>query len=86
MRALRETKINLAKKKNDETSFEYSFTKLREIMEKLEHEAEDSSLDDIIKQYQEGLQLLNVCRTKLKEAEIKIEKINSELKDQNINL
>lgn len=51
-------------------------------MEKLEHDAEDSSLDDIIKQYQEGLQLLNICRTKLKEAELKIEKINSEFKTE----
>ncbi len=76
----------MAKKKEDEQSFEYSFTKLRQIMEKLEHEAEDSSLDDIIKQYQEGLQLLNTCRTKLKEAEIKIEKINSEFKSSGSNI
>ncbi|CAN5482868.1 hypothetical protein BH10BAC5_BH10BAC5_24630 [soil metagenome] len=75
----------MAKKKPEDSSFEYSFVKLKQIMEKLEHEAEDSSLDEIISQYQEGLQLLTVCRKKLKEAEIKIEKINSDLRSEEKN-
>lgn len=62
----------------DEQSFEKSFKKLEEILNKLENEVEDYSLEEIIKNYQEGLQLLKTCRSKLTEAELKIEKINTE--------
>ncbi len=71
------------KKKNDipekvENTFEYSFKRLEEVLSKLENEVEAYSLDEIIKYYQEGLQLLKVCRNKLNEAELKIEKISTE--------
>ncbi len=72
------------KKKKDSTeekdapTFEKSFKRLEEILNKLETEVEDYSLEEIIKNYQEGLQLLKICRNKLSEAELKIEKISTE--------
>ncbi|MBX7045142.1 MAG: exodeoxyribonuclease VII small subunit [Ignavibacteria bacterium] len=68
----------MAKSKEDTTSFEYSFKKLQSIMESLDDSTEETSLDELIKNYQEGLQLIKSCRDKLNEAELKIEKINSE--------
>ena len=58
--------------------FQDSFKRLEEILEKLENEVEDSSLEEIINFYQEGLKLLKECRDKLSEAELKIEKISTE--------
>lgn len=63
---------------NDGQTFERSFKRLEEILNKLETEVEDYSLEEIIKNYQEGLQLLKICRLKLSEAELKIEKISTE--------
>ncbi|MFA5405671.1 MAG: exodeoxyribonuclease VII small subunit, partial [Ignavibacteria bacterium] len=59
-------------------SFEYSYKRLEEILEKLENQEEENSLEDILNYYQEGLKLLKICRQKLSEAELKIEKINTE--------
>jgi len=64
-------------KKANKDSFEYSYNRLEEILEKLESEAENIPLDNMLELYNEGLQLLKICRTKLAEAELKIEKINS---------
>lgn len=60
------------------SGFQDSFKRLEEILEKLENEVEDSSLEEIINYYQEGLKLLKECRDKLSEAELKIEKISTE--------
>jgi len=68
----------MPKKKAERDSFEYSYKRLEEILEKLENQAEENSLDDILSYYQEGLKLLKICRQKLSEAELKIEKINTE--------
>jgi exodeoxyribonuclease VII small subunit len=66
----------MAKEKLSTDTFEYSFKKLEKILNDLEDNIEDRSLDQIIENYQEGLKLLKVCRDKLSEAELKIEKIN----------
>jgi exodeoxyribonuclease VII small subunit len=66
----------MAKEKVNTDSFEYSFKKLEKILGDLEENIEEKSLDQIIENYQEGLKLLKVCRDKLSEAELKIEKIN----------
>ncbi len=68
----------MAKKKAEQNSFEYSYKRLEEILEKLENQDEENSLEDILNYYQEGLKLLKICRQKLSEAELKIEKINTE--------
>lgn len=59
-------------------SFEFNYKKLERIMQKLESELDETSLDELMKYYQEGLKLINICRKKLKDAELKIQKINSE--------
>lgn len=64
-----------------EESFEKSFKRLEEILRKLENEIEDYSLEEIIKHYQEGLELLRICRAKLNAAELQIEKIGTEEKN-----
>lgn len=66
----------MAKEKVNTESFEYSYKKLEKILSDLEDNIEEKSLDQIIENYQEGLKLLKVCRDKLSEAELKIEKIN----------
>lgn len=68
----------MPKKKEEQNSFEYSYKRLEEILEKLENQGEGNSLEDILNYYQEGLKLLKICRQKLSEAELKIEKINAE--------
>ncbi len=79
--------IKLEKKKEqsktDKNTFEQSFKRLEDILRKLENDVEDYSLEEIIKYYQEGLQLLKSCRDKLSEAELIIEKISTE---ENIKL
>ena len=67
-------------KKINKDSFEYSYSRLEEILDKLETEAEKIPLDEMLELYNEGLILLKICRSKLSEAELKIEKINSENK------
>lgn len=62
----------------EKNSFQNSFKRLEGILDKLENEVEDSSLEEIIKYYQEGLKLLKDCRDKLNDAELKIEKISTE--------
>lgn len=66
----------MAKEKVNTDTFEYSFRKLEKILYDLEENIEQKSLDSIIENYQEGLKLLKICRDKLSEAELKIEKIN----------
>jgi exodeoxyribonuclease VII small subunit len=68
----------MSKKKEDQSSFEYSYKRLEEILEKLENQQDENSLEDVLNYYQEGLTLLKICRQKLSEAELKIEKINAE--------
>lgn len=71
--------MNLSGKEN--ATFESSFKKLEEILYKLENELDNSSLEEIIKYYEEGLELLKICRKKLNEAELRIEKISAEQTD-----
>ncbi|HWQ80908.1 MAG TPA: exodeoxyribonuclease VII small subunit, partial [Ignavibacteria bacterium] len=59
-------------------SFEFAYRKLEKILDELEQNIEEKSLDEIIENYQEGLKLLKLCRDKLSEAELKIEKIKLE--------
>lgn len=66
----------MVKEKLNTDSFEYSFRKLEKILSDLEENIDQKSLDSIIENYQEGLKLLKICRDKLSEAELKIEKIN----------
>lgn len=72
----------MAKKKENnesqENNFHKSYKRLEDILYKLENEVDDSSLEEIIKYYKEGLTLLKECRKNLSEAELQIEKISTE--------
>ena len=63
---------------NPVSNFRKSFKRLEEILYKLENEVEDASLEEIVKNYKEGLSLLKECRKMLADAELQIEKISTE--------
>lgn len=68
------------KQKKTEKSFEDSFTRLENILEKLE--SEDVTLEETIKMYEEGLTLTKFCYDKLNNAELRIKEINKSLKGE----
>ena len=59
-------------KKNDK-NFESALKRLEEISDLLENE--DTSIEDSIKLFEEGIDLKEYCEEKLKSAKIKIDKI-----------
>jgi exodeoxyribonuclease VII small subunit len=61
-------------KKTDTISFEDALGRLESIIESME--SGDTPLADLVAKFEEGSTLLKVCQTKLKEAELKIEKLN----------
>ena len=54
-------------------TFEAALEQLESIVEALE--AGDTPLEQLVEQYEKGTQLLEHCRTKLGEAELRIQKI-----------
>ncbi|MGX8694099.1 MAG: exodeoxyribonuclease VII small subunit [Methanobrevibacter sp.] len=67
-------------------SFEESLEKLEEIVTKLENG--DVPLDDAIEEFKKAMDLVNICNTKLNNAEEAIAKIvqdNDNIVDFNIN-
>lgn len=71
-------KIKKSKEGIEAESFESAFKKLETIMHKLENEIPEYSIDKILEEYEEGVRLLKVCRDKLRDAELRIEKIGTE--------
>lgn len=71
-------KIKKSKEGIETESFESAFKKLETIMHKLENEIPEYSIDKILEEYEEGVRLLKVCRDKLHDAELRIEKIGTE--------
>ena len=65
--------IRMADKKVDEMSFEEALGELEAIVEKLERG--DAPLEESISIYQRGAQLKAHCESKLKNAQLKVEKI-----------
>ena len=61
-------------KQNDSLSFEDALGRLESILESME--SGDTPLADLVAKFEEGSNLLKVCQSKLKEAELKIEKLN----------
>lgn len=57
-------------------SFETSIKELEDIVEKLE--SGDISLEDSVELYEKGIHLKKYCEEKLKEVELKINKIKSD--------
>ena len=67
-------------KKKENKSFEESLERLEEIAELLEKE--EIGLDESIKLYEEGILLSKNCYNKLKDAELKITELKSQLDDE----
>lgn len=61
-------------KKSDALSFEQALERLESIIESME--AGDTALADLVSKFEEGSKLLKTCQAQLKEAELKIEKLN----------
>ncbi len=59
--------------------FEDALTKLETIVDRLE--SGEGDLDEILKLYEEGTELVKLCNKKLKEVEVKIETVTSRIKD-----
>jgi exodeoxyribonuclease VII small subunit len=57
--------------------FEEALQRLEEISSLLADE--NVPLEEILKLYEEGIKLTKLCQTKLKEAELKIKKLDEEL-------
>lgn len=62
---------------SSELSFETAMQKLEAVLEKMA--AQNVSLDDLISHYEEGVKYLKICKTRLGEAETKINILNERL-------
>jgi len=65
--------------KKERLSFEDALARLEEIVEKLE--AENISLEESVKLYEEGIELSKFCTQTLEQAELRIEKVNEQQAD-----
>ena len=66
-----------------QTSFEEALAKLESIVESME--SGDVPLADLIARFEQGTKLLQVCETRLKEAELRIEQLKKS-KDGSLSL
>ena len=60
--------------KKEDPTFETSVERLESLIQAMENG--DTPLADLVAKFEEGSKLLNHCRAQLKEAELKIEKLN----------
>ncbi len=65
--------------KKERLSFEDALARLEEIVEKLE--AENISLEESVKLYEEGIELSKTCTQTLEQAQLRIEKVNEQHAD-----
>jgi len=75
------TLITMTKKK-ETLEFEAAFTRLEDIVAKLE--SGESSLDDSLKYYQEGMELVQSCTKKLESAEQSIKQLTEDSEGNSI--
>ena len=61
----------------DDLHFEDAIERLEKIIEKMENER--VPLEEMLKDYEEGTKLLNVCKEKISIARKKVEQINKDL-------
>ena len=67
-------------RKKSKNTFEEDLKRLEEISDLLENE--DHGLDDSISLFEEGIKLSKLCISKLKNAELKISKLKSDLSEE----
>lgn len=63
----------MAGSKKEMSSFEASFKKLESIVEELENG--DSTLEEAMKRFEEGMELIQVCTKMLNDAEARLQKL-----------
>ncbi len=76
---LRPTVPGVDSDKTAKLSFEAALTKLETIVDSME--SGEVPLADLLAKYEEGTKLLKVCEVRLKDAELKIEKLKATSKD-----
>ena len=64
----------MAQKNKDEPNFEKILQELEQLLEQLENGS--LSLDESINKYERAQECLNVCRQKLENAELRLNKVN----------
>ena len=62
--------------KDSDLSFEDALTRLEEIIHRME--SGDSPLESLVKNYQSGVKLLKICRSKIELAEMKIKEVTEQ--------
>ncbi len=70
----------MSAKKSSKQTFEDAIKRLEEIVAALEQG--DVPLDEALNLYEEGVQLSRSCGERLKEAELRIKKLNKDIKGQ----
>ena len=71
-----EEKEGIELEKDTDLSFEDALSRLEEIIHRME--ACDSPLESLVKNYQSGVKLLKICRTKIEQAEMKIKEVTDQ--------
>ena len=72
----------MADEENDEgdldpdLSFEEALSRLEEIIHRME--SGDSPLESLVKNYQSGVNLLKLCRSKIELAEVRVKKVSEQ--------
>ena len=62
--------------KDTDLSFEDALSRLEEIIHRME--SGDSPLESLVKNYQSGVKLLKICRSKIELAEMKIKEVTDQ--------
>ena len=62
--------------KDSDLSFEDALSRLEEIIHRME--SGDSPLESLVKNYQSGVKLLKLCRSKIELAEMKIKEVTEQ--------
>ena len=62
--------------KDDDLSFEDALSRLEEIIHRME--SGDSPLESLVKNYEAGVNLLKLCRSKIEKAEMKIKEVTDQ--------
>jgi len=65
---------------NNDIQFKIALKRLEEIIEKLEDDIDD--LDELVKLFEEGSELVTICDKKLSDVETKIEMITKKLNER----
>jgi len=67
-------------KKDPKPTFAQAMEELEDIVQKMEDG--DLSLEEMLEQYAQGIQLLKECKSRLSAAEKQMEKLSADLEDQ----